>query len=73
LEGEEPNPGPEMDTVYIPGTLGGAWTKEEVDSTRLYFIFKYFLLGCLISLAFLGIPILPGCCKTKKSSEAYGQ
>merc|ERR1719331_3045639 len=23
-----------MDTVYIPGTPGGAWTKEEVESTR---------------------------------------
>ena len=38
LKGEQPNPGPEMDTVYIPGTPGAAWTKEEVESTRLYFI-----------------------------------
>ena len=27
--------GPEMDTVYIPGTPGAAWTMEEVESTRL--------------------------------------
>ena len=34
LKGEQPNPGPEMDTVYIPGTPGAAWTMEEVESTR---------------------------------------
>merc|ERR1711971_723257 len=34
LEGEATNPGPEMDTVYIPGTSGAAWTKEEVKYTR---------------------------------------
>ena len=31
---EAPDPGPEMDTVYIPGTSGAPWTKEEIDSTR---------------------------------------
>ena len=29
-----PTPGPEMDTVYQPGTPGGQWTADEVDSTR---------------------------------------
>ena len=29
-----PNPGPEMETVYIPGNPGGQWTPEEIDSTR---------------------------------------
>ena len=37
LKGEATNPGPEMDTVYIPGTSGAAWTKEEVKYTRLNF------------------------------------
>ena len=35
LKGEATNPGPEMDTVYIPGTSGAAWTEEEVKYTRL--------------------------------------
>ena len=30
-----PDPGPEEDTVYVPGTSGGSWTEEEVASTRL--------------------------------------
>ena len=34
LKEDQPNPGPEMDTVYIPGTPGAAWTMEEVESTR---------------------------------------
>lgn len=34
LKEDQPNPGPEMDTVYIPGTPGAAWTKEEVETTR---------------------------------------
>ena len=29
-----PNPGPDMDTVYEPGTPGGQWTSEEIDITR---------------------------------------
>jgi len=29
-----PDTGPEMDTVYQPGTPGGDWTEEEIDSTR---------------------------------------
>ena len=29
-----PNPGPEMGTVYIPGTPGGQWSPEEIDFTR---------------------------------------
>ena len=32
---ETPNPGPDEDTVYVPGTPGGSWTEEEVTSTRL--------------------------------------
>ena len=32
---ETPDPGPEEDTVYVPGTPGGSWTEEEVASTRL--------------------------------------
>ena len=31
---EAPDPGPEMDTVYIKGNSGAPWTKEEIDSTR---------------------------------------
>ena len=34
LKNEAPDPGPEMDTVYIPGNAGAPWTKEEIDSTR---------------------------------------
>ena len=29
-----PDKGPEKDSVYIPGTPGGQWTAEEVDTTR---------------------------------------
>ena len=29
-----PTPGPEKDTVYQPGTPGGQWTPEEVDTTK---------------------------------------
>ena len=29
-----PTPGPEMDTVYVPGTPGGQWSPEEIDFTR---------------------------------------
>jgi len=32
---EEPTPGPERDTVYVPGNPGGQWTNEEVDATRM--------------------------------------
>ena len=32
---ETPDPGPEEDTVYVPGTPGGSWTEEEVASIRL--------------------------------------
>ena len=38
LKGGPTNPGPEMDTVYIPGTPGAKWTKEEVETTRLNLI-----------------------------------
>jgi len=30
----DPTPGPEMDTVYQPGTTGGSWTDDEVSATR---------------------------------------
>ena len=30
----KPNPGPNMDTVYIPGTPGGQWSEEEIRITR---------------------------------------
>merc|ERR1712066_742836 len=29
-----PDNGPEMDTVYVPGTPGADWTSEEVETTR---------------------------------------
>ena len=29
-----PNPGPEMDTAYVPGTPGGQWSEEEIEITR---------------------------------------
>ena len=32
---EQPDSGPESpDTVYVPGTPGGNWSPEEVESTR---------------------------------------
>ena len=31
---EEPDPGPSLDTVYVPGTPGAAWTVEEIQTTR---------------------------------------
>lgn len=33
--GMEPDPGPTLDTAYVPGTPGADWTEEEIDSTRL--------------------------------------
>ena len=30
----KPNPGPNMDTVYVPGTPGGQWSEEEIRITR---------------------------------------
>ena len=32
---EDPDPGPALDTVYVPGNPGAAWTEEEIESTRL--------------------------------------
>ena len=32
-EDEEPDPGPSLDTVYVPGTPGAAWTVEEIQTT----------------------------------------
>ena len=29
-----PDYGPEMGTVYQPGTSGGDWNEEEIESTR---------------------------------------
>ena len=29
-----PDPGPSLDTVYVPGTPGAAWTEDEIESTR---------------------------------------
>ena len=31
---EEPDPGPSLDTLYVPGTPGAAWTVEEIENTR---------------------------------------
>ena len=31
---EEPDPGPSLDTLYVPGTPGVAWTVEEIENTR---------------------------------------
>ena len=56
-KGEQPNPGPEMDTVYIPGTPGAAWTKEEVESTRYW---KKCMKGCIF-LSFLLIVSFSSC------------
>jgi hypothetical protein len=30
----DPNPGPELDSVYQPGAMGGQWTDHEVAATR---------------------------------------
>ena len=30
-----PNPGPELASVYVPGTPGASWTEDEIKSTRL--------------------------------------
>jgi len=32
---ETPTPGPELDSVYQPGTPGAPWTKGEVAATRM--------------------------------------
>ena len=32
---EAPDPGPVLDSVYVPGNPGAAWTAEEIESTRL--------------------------------------
>ena len=32
---EAPNPGPDLDSVYVPGRPGAAWTEAELESTRL--------------------------------------
>ena len=45
LKGEATNPGPEMDTVYIPGTSGAAWTEEDVKYTRLNFFVVFFMFS----------------------------
>ena len=29
-----PDPGPELDTVYVPGSPGAAWSEAEIRSTR---------------------------------------
>ena len=31
---EDPDPGPSLDTAYVPGTGGAAWTGKEIESTR---------------------------------------
>jgi len=32
---DDPNPGPELDSAYVPGTAGGDWTDDDVESTRI--------------------------------------
>ena len=32
---EAPDPGPALDTAYVPGNPGATWTEEEIESTRL--------------------------------------
>ena len=29
-----PDPYPALDTAYVPGNPGAAWTEEEIESTR---------------------------------------
>ena len=31
---EIPSPGPELESVYVPGTPGAPWTKGEVTTMR---------------------------------------
>ena len=33
--GTAPDPGPTLDTAYVPGTPGADWTDEEVHVTRM--------------------------------------
>ena len=33
--GTAPDPGPTLDSVYVPGTPGADWTDEEVHVTRM--------------------------------------
>ena len=35
LSAQAPDPGPALDTAYVPGTPGAAWTEAEIESTRL--------------------------------------
>ena len=30
----DPDPGPTLDTAYVPGNPGAAWTDGEIESTR---------------------------------------
>ena len=39
-----PDTGPEMDTVYLPGTSGGQWTEDEIDSTRYLSVYSQVLI-----------------------------
>ena len=32
---EAPDPGPTLDTAYVPGHPGAEWTEAEIESTRL--------------------------------------
>ena len=31
---ETPTPGPELESVYVPGTPGASWTRGEVTTIR---------------------------------------
>ena len=53
LKGEAPDPGPQMpDTVYIPGTPGGPWSKQEIDSTRLLSFIFFNFSGLYLTYSF---------------------
>ena len=41
--GTAPDPGPTLDSAYVPGTPGADWTDEEVHVTRMRILQVAFL------------------------------
>ena len=60
-----PNPGPEMDTAYIPGTPGGQWSEEEIEITR--FVNLNHLQNVFTSIS---LPLKEAYCANDPSSMA---